>query len=696
MALKFLTVTLFFAVVIFKPVHDAFPEPKKPPKKESEDTILLGWAEMDATKDSSPFPKISTDYLWMYLVFAYIFSGFAIYLLVTETARIIDIRQEYLGNQTTVTDRTIRLSGIPEELRSEEKIKEFVEQLEIGKVESVQLCRVWKELDDALDRRHDILRRLEEAWTDYSRKRRSKGLTDLEQPSYQDAPQRRYTDNPDEEEAETEGNGVESGNNTSSLALALDPMRPKATVYYGFLNLQRRYVDAIEHYENQLQDVDAKITALREQEYRPTPLAFVTMDSVAACQMAVQAVLDPSPMHLIAKPAPAPADIVWRNTYLSRTERMLRGWMITIAVGVLSIVWTFILVPVAGLLEIGSIKQVFPGLAKYLSEHETAASLVQTQLSTLLTTSLFVAVPYLYDWLGNMQGMMSMSDIELSLISKNFFFTFFNYFVLFTALGTLSSVWDVWERFQDSIKDTTWLANQLAQSLSGMLPFYTNLIILQGIGLFPFRLLEFGSVALYPLYRLRSKTPRDFAELDEPASFNYGFYLPQVLLIFIICIVYSILRDSWMVLLAGIVYFAIGGFVYKYQLLYAMDHRQHSTGKAWTMICKRMLVGIILFQLTTAGQLALKKAFNRSLAMGPLIVATVWFSYVYSKNYDPLMNFIALRSIERRLPSALSPSERDPDGWGEAAQLRYEAETHNGQAVDETSTRFVNPSLTKP
>lgn len=176
--------------------------------------------------------------------------------------------------------------------------------------------------------------------------------------------------------------------------------------------------------------------------------------------------------------------------------------------------------------------------------------------------------------------------------------------------------------------------------------------------------------------------------------FNYGFYLPQVMLIFTICIVYSVLRDSWKVLLAGILYFLIGHGVYKYQLLYAMEHRQHSTGKAWIMICSRMTMGLVLFQLTTAGQLALKRYFELSFAIVPLLATTIWFSIYFVRTYNPLMNFIALQSIERAVQYT-DDASRDPDGWGEAARMRYESESHRGQNVDEsesTGNRFVNPN----
>lgn len=51
-------------------------------------------------------------------------------------------------------------------------------------------------------------------------------------------------------------------------------------------------------------------------------------------------------------------------------------------------------------------------------------------------------------------------------------------------------------------------ANQLALSIQALRSFYVNYIILQGLGLFPFRLLEVGSVMLYPIGLIGAKTPR--------------------------------------------------------------------------------------------------------------------------------------------------------------------------------------------
>ena len=104
--------------------------------------------------------------------------------------------------------------------------------------------------------------------------------------------------------------------------------------------------------------------------------------------------------------------------------------------------------------------------------------------------------------------MTSQGDVEMSLISKNFFFTFFNLFIVFTVFGTASKASSYWEQLGDTLKDTTRITYVLAESLGNLASFYMNLIVLQGLGLFPFRLLEFGSVAMYPINLMGAKTPR--------------------------------------------------------------------------------------------------------------------------------------------------------------------------------------------
>jgi hypothetical protein len=394
MAIKFLLVTLFFALAVIKPVHDTHQD------KEGKKNPIHEDPSHDRIEIRSTFSALAsgyeqyTDYLWMYLVFVYLFTALILYLIVSETRRIIEIRQEYLGSQTTITDRTIRLSGIPVDLRSEDKIKDFIMDLGIGNVESVTLCKNWKELDNKVIERQAVLRKLEEAWTVHLGSRRvERSLETL--PVVQPHPPQ-HTENSGHDESET-SQFLSDTDRDPGYITPYAKQRPTAKIWYGRFKLKYKRVDAIDYYEEKLRRIDDEIRALRKKDFEPTPLAFVTMDSVASAQMAIQAVLDPSPLQLLANTSPAPQDVVWSNTYLSRGQRMFRSWSITIAIGILSVFWTILLVPIAGALNTCSIQEVFPRLAKILDDHVYLETLVNTQLPTLALTLLNVAVPFLYD-----------------------------------------------------------------------------------------------------------------------------------------------------------------------------------------------------------------------------------------------------------------------------------------------------------
>lgn len=696
MSIKFLSVAFLIAAAIIAPINSHFgtlpglwgddgnngTESHLPwdfATTTSADIFLMA-----EKKQRKPLQELG--FLWAYTVFTYVFSALALYFMITETQRVINIRQDYLGSQSTITDRTIRLSGIPKGLRSEKEIKEFLEKLEIGKVDSVTICRDWKELDDLMDKRASLLRKLEESYAVHLGTKPTK--TNQSLPTVQ--PQSHGSNVDEDGNDDGDENEHLLGRENNHISNYEGP-RPTTRIWHGFMRLQSRKVDAIDYYEEKLRRLDEQIKVARKKEYKPMPLAFVTMDSIPACQMAVQALLDPSPMVLLARPAPAPSDVIWRNTYLSRSSRILRSWVITVLIVLLTVFWLIPVGSLAGLLSLCSIQKVWPELAEVLSKNEIGRSLVQTGLPTLIVSLLNVAVPYLYYYLSMHQGSTSEGDVELAVIGKNFFFTFFNFFLVFTIFGTASKFWPI---LKASLQDTTKIAFYLAQSLQDLGMFYVNFIILQGIGLFPFRLLEFGSVSLYPIYLMGAKTPRDYAELVQPPIFSYAFYLPTALLVWILCIVYSVLPAGYMVLFFGLLYFTFGYLVYKYQLLYAMDHPSHSTGRAWPMICHRMLLGLGIFQLAMVGVVALKQAFEAAVVIVPLLPFTIWFSYFYARTYEPLLEHIALRSIRRENDSDVNIADEDVSGLRPAGHLRRQSRTIDEDR--EKGQKFVNPSLYLP
>ncbi|KAF2968796.1 hypothetical protein GQX73_g4756 [Xylaria multiplex] len=696
MSLRLFTTMLFFSVTVLWPIHRAFDDSypdliSRPPDNSSVysnslfSNRYLDESSLFTAKHKDKLDDKNSSYLWSYLVFTWFFSFLTLYFMNTETFKVVQIRQDYLGTQSTITDRTFRLTGIPKDLRTEEKIKGFVENLEIGHVRSVNLCRNWAEIDELMAQRRNILHKLEEAWSAYRSQKSMAARATIRQSVVNDEDEREDA----HEERMDENSQLIAGN--SLRGLMSERERPKIRLRFGFLKMRNRKIDALDYYEEQLRRLDDKIQIARKKDYAPTDTAFVTMDSIAACQMAVQATVDPRPGQLLAKPAPSPSDVIWKNTYTPRYRRRFRSGLVTIFITSLTILWFFPVAILASLLSICTIKQVAPSLGESLQRHEVTKALVQTGLPTLVVSLLNVLVPYLYDYLSNIQGFISQGDVELSVISKNFFFVFFNIFVVYAVSGS-AALAEFWAIIRESLSDTNKIALKIAQSIQSLSNFYLNFIMLQGFGLFPFKLLQFGSVSLYPFYRMGAKTPRDFAQLVQPTLFNYGFYLPTALLIFILCLVYSVLPGSELMLLLGVCYFGLGYFVYKYQLLYSMDQPQHATGRAWPIICRRIILGLVSFQVVMLALLVLRQAFFEAAFIAPLILLTVWYNYSFNLRFVPLTKFIALRSIKRDSDPG---RQSNPDQNGEQS-MRL---TRRMSTIDEDKEKgmsFINPSLIAP
>ncbi|KAH7198223.1 uncharacterized protein B0J16DRAFT_352885 [Fusarium flagelliforme] len=705
MAIRLFAVMACFATFILFPINHIYegfwPGKGDPGNKaadlialyESDQTIFSNASFIDVLKgkDKTDQSWIKT-WLWAFVFFTYFFAGLTIYYLNLETHRVIKFRQDYLGSQSTVTDRTFRLTGIPEDLRSEDAIKNLIEKLEIGTVERVLICRDWKKLDDLVDARDTALRGLEGAWATFLKHQRQKRKDN----GHSQRRDRGVSENGPQDEA----NG-DAGENGRLLDSEQEPWdsgdegRPKVNIRYGTFGLRSRNVDAIDYYEERLRRLDAQVTEARKKSYTPTDMAIVTMDSVASCQMAIQARIDPRPGRLLTKLTPAPSDLIWRNTYAPRGMRRLKSWTVTAFIIVVTLVFITPTAFLAGLMTPCAIEKVSPTLGKWLRAHTIIYSLASNGLPALAVSLLNVAVPYLYDYLSNQQGMISQGDVELSVISKNYFFTFFNTFFVFAVSKTGL---EFWSDLQKIVKDTSKIPEAIAADVIDLSIFYICFIMLQGIGLMPFRILEAGSVFLHPFLKWLSKTPRDALELKKPPVFQYGFFLPTSLLVFNLCIIYSVLNFGFLILIVGMVYFILGYFTFKYMVLYAMDQPQHATGGAWRIICYRIIVGLLVFELVMVGRIAAAQGFIQSVSILPLIPFSIWYSYYIKRRYEPLTKYIALRAI-RADEDSDDAAAMDDAFEDENAARPSQTLLRRGSTLDEYKEKgmqFNNPSLVAP
>lgn len=606
-------------------------------------------------------------FLWMYTVFTYVFTFVLLYSLQRQTSKIINMRQQYLGKQNSVTDRTVKLLGIPPVLREADALKRHINSLGVGEVERVAVVKEWNTLNKLFKMRKRVLHKLEEQWMEYFKQNHISSATDIntsrilssvgdsfsmrgasvpipysdQTPSEENAGRTSPTETVDtltnasiidqiSEHLEDRING-----NDASLQLPFlaDDAQKRPRLKKGLLGLFGPDVDAINYYNEQLEVIDKEIKRYRLREFPPSSTAFITMKSVAQAQMLAQAVLDPKINHLITSLAPAPHDIIWDNLCLTRKERNTRIFLVMVFIGLVSGLLVFPVRFLTNFLNVNSISKVAPKFAEFLEAHKWAETLITGLLPPYVFTIFNIVMPYFYIWMTKRQGYTSHADEELSAVSKNFFYIFVNLFLVFTLFGTAT------------LSDTAQLAYQLAESLKKLSLFYVDLIILQGIGIFPYKLLLLGNLLKYPIGNLFwCKTPRDYLNLYKPPVFNFGLQLPQPILILIVVVTYSVISTK--ILTAGLIYFIIGYSVFKYQLLYACVHPPHNTGKVWPFVVRRVMMGLIIFHMMMFGTLALEKAFACAMCIVPLPLFTMFLMYHFNKHYIPLSTFIALRSIE--------------------------------------------------
>lgn len=572
--------------------------------------------------DPPDFDRDFPPFLWVYPIFTYIFSIIVYVEVFRFTKTVLRTRQKYLARQDSITDRTIRLDGIPHTLmRSPAVLTRFIEDLGIGRVTDVKFIYDWSPLEVLFAERARLIRKLELAYSEhmlvdiYNQLRPPRVLTPLAEASH------------------VEERDLSDGNVNTKLNSSL--VVPLAA---------------------QLQELDGRIRALQNKfdtktstvdlgEFRRVPSAFITMDSVALAQMAAQTVLDPRVYKLLVSLAPAPKDIKWDSFKLSATKKLIQSYMVTVVIVLSYGFIIFLVTPLTTLLDLKTISKVWPALGHFISRSKWLTTFVTGILPPLLFLCLNILLPYFYRYLLQHQGYALNSDIELSTLSKNFFFIFFNLFLVFMVTGT---IWD----YMLYISDTTKIAYQLARSLKKLSLFYVDLILLQGLAMFPVRLLQVLDFLVLnivaKLFLLKSfflRTPRDYrAYYYTPQVFDFGILLPQHLLIFMIILIYLVVLTK--IVTSGLAYFVLGAYVYKYQLVYNFVHPPHSTGKVWPMIFRRVMLGLVIFQLFMCGTLALEGALLLAALSLPLLLVTAIVLWNFERYYLPLSTFIALRAIQ--------------------------------------------------
>ncbi|KAJ3369054.1 hypothetical protein HDU91_000093 [Kappamyces sp. JEL0680] len=527
--------------------------------------------------DNIPFGD--TAMLRIILVFCWIITFCAIGFLFSYYRGFISLKlqyDEYALKRTRMSKiemRTVMVFGVPRDLRSEINLSVYFENLGIGKVENVVLCRNWSLLQDAVQKRGMYLEELEKlhVWACKMK--------------------------------------LPTSPTTSGSDLFAIPQRFTADIILDSISSKFAALDPAQrptHRTALFKEWDARVSRLRKspENSAPTAVAFVTFESPMSATIASQSVCHTDPFSLMVRMAPEPRDIFWNNLSARSAHNYSKFFRSLLAMGIMFLLvtsTTFVVSSIAALIDLKQLAEHFPFLQFINDLPPSWVQFIQGIIPPSLLAAWNSLLPSVLIILCHLQGLEAESWIQHSLLSKYFFYQLYNVIIVIPLANTL--VWKILINPQQVIER---LGEMLPKSSTTLL----NLIILQGFAVYPAQLLLAAPLFLTWMARLWSTaTPRQISNAYFPSILtfiNYGIIIPVPVLVFIIGIMYA--QISPIILPFCCIFFAIGYFVTKYILMYVHFPDYESKGAATTLIINRCLTGMALMQFTMMGVLALKAA----------------------------------------------------------------------------------------
>ncbi|KAI8900798.1 hypothetical protein BC833DRAFT_580558, partial [Globomyces pollinis-pini] len=349
--------------------------------------------------------------------------------------------------------------------------------------------------------------------------------------------------------------------------------------------------------------------------------AFVTFKEIRSAYMATQLLLYPSMdgITMTITPASSPSELQWDSLTSSALEKKIKSGLLSFTSLTISFLWVMPTYLISQLTVTGLSDPKWVDIWRSIPG---AAIVIRKILPPVLILTCNNLMPFFLEFLSYLQGHFTIADIEEATLLKYFYFLMFNVNFVFTFL---SSAWYSSERLFDH--PFLWVES-ISTSFPGGASLFTNYLILSLI-MFPVELLRPWPIIYYLFSRMSAITPRELTELSIGTSMlQYSYMYPIHILVFIIVICYSVI--SPLVLLPGTVYFACAWIVHKNQLLYVYVKKHEFNGKFWLLAYRRSVFGLGLFQFLTAGLISAKNNHLAALTCGLLIPCTYIF-YQYGQ-----------------------------------------------------------------
>ncbi|OLY79935.1 Calcium permeable stress-gated cation channel 1 [Smittium mucronatum] len=655
----------------------------------------------------------------IHIVFAYVFSIIAFYHLTKFTSQWASLRWHFLMcARNSIVSRTVMISKIPKFLVDKPASLKWLweDGVGAGKVESIRVCPDDTDFLDVIKKRAQVLSKLENEYQrilgnpclhpDYNpselfhvimtegseaRIKENELLTKWAQPHLLSV-KKISSSKKKSNSSLTQRICFPSGGQSTED----DAMNPQYELENNPVLLKRskilirdkshgkkfkfKRVDKIDYLRSEFIRLDEESIKFRDRFDEPIPssTAFITFEDAATAHMVCQMSMYPNPSKMVAKMAPEPRGVYWKNMNFSAKKKQYRKYIMVLMLITLSVLWVPPVISLGSLLSPATLSKI-GFLNDIFNKYPFLRGLAYSTLPSLVLVSFFNILPWMLKHIVFYGGARSLQEMDFSVLCKTWLFLVYNVIFVLCVSG---AIWDV---IVKALDDPRSLLQKLADIMPGLGSFFISYVFLLGVTFQPLKLLQLRPVVWYLLRRYLCHSPREFAKLAAPVYIDWYNVYPYPMLVFTISIFYS--TFSPLVVWMAILYYAIGYVVMKYLLLYVYFRNYESGAMMWPKILTRMTISVIMFQIIISFFAVTKTTGYWGLLMIPLIIGSFMYLFIYVNKVTANFEFIPMYLWKHPPPSNSypKPPPSSSDGWGTSSS---NSSRTFGKKSDDTLQKF--------
>ncbi|XP_073140981.1 CSC1-like protein ERD4 [Henckelia pumila] len=452
-----------------------------------------------------------------------------------------------------------------------------------------------------------------------------------------------------------------------------NPEGTRPTAKTGFLGLFGKKVDALEYYDEKIQELIPKLEAeqkvtLKDKQQRSALIFFNDRKTAATASQSLHATMVDTWTVL---DAPEPRQLLWTNLPKNFYNRQLRQYLIYFLVFLTIFFYMIPIGFVSALTTLPNLMKVLPFL-KVIVDQPALKTVLEAYLPQLALILFLALLPKFLLFLSKAEGIPSESHAQRAASGKFFYFSVLNVFIGVTISSSLFTELKKIENKPSSIIDT------LATNLPGSATFFLTFVALKffvGYGL------ELSRIVPLIIFHLKRKylckTEAEVREAWVPGDLGYATRIPGDLLIATIVLCYSVIAP--IIIPFGVVYFGLAWLVFRNQVLKVYVPSYESYGRMWPHIHNRIVAALFLYQVTMFGYFGTKRFVYAPLLI-PLLILTLIFGFVCGKKYYRFFQSPALEVVSHEvketlnmelvfrsfIPASLSSDKADEDQFEDA------------------------------